>query len=101
MAKRRACERWKEGGGSRGGARHAAKDLHEASAEREELYPSAGACLANSLCTCLTPVAPPVLVHSPQVHTAVRMERKRAGAMRSPLRGGGISGGTPTLPGFG
>lgn len=91
------------GGGRRksDGVRHTAEDLHEATAEREGLYPSAGACLANSLCTCLTPPAPPFLIPSLPVHTAARTDgRKRAVGMRSPLRGGWISGGTPTLPGL-
>lgn len=91
------------GGGRRksDGVRHTAEDLDEASAEREGLYPSAGAYLPNSLCTCLTPPAPPFLIPSLPVHTAARTDgRKRAVGMRSPLRGGWISGGTPTLPGL-
>lgn len=75
------------GGGRRksDGVRHTAEDLHEASAEREGLYPSAGACLANSLCTCLTPTAPPFLIPSVPIHTAARADgRKRAAGMRSP-----------------
>lgn len=109
--KRRVWGRWEEGGGKLavgGGwrkldvARHTSEDLHVASAEREGLYPYAGACLANSLCTCLTPPAPPFLIPSLPVHIAARIDgRKRASGMSSPLRGGWISGGTPTLPGLG
>lgn len=85
------------------GARHAAEDLHEAS-------PGEG-CLRLRACTfnqqlvyLFNPPGPalPFLRLSPPIHISSKDGREtREAGMRSPLRGGWISGEAPTLPGLG